>query len=77
MDTTGWLFDIELLFIASLLQIQIHVFATTNLRSRARRWIAYKPAFALKECMAQTADYHLHLYHNKAKNHFDRVVFTA
>ena len=28
MDTTGWMSDIELLFIASLLQIRISVFAT-------------------------------------------------
>ena len=52
MDTTGWLSDIELLFIASLLQIRIYVFATMNLRGQARRWIAYKPAFALQGCMA-------------------------
>ena len=66
METTGWLTNVELLFITSLLQIWFYVFAPTNLSRQTRRWIAYKPAFTLKECMAHTADYHLHLYHNKA-----------
>ena len=77
MDTTGWMSDVELQFIASLLQITIYVFTTVNRRSGERRWIAYNPVFRTIECMAPTADHHLHLHHNRDGNHFDRVIFSA
>ena len=77
MATTGWMSDIELQFIASLLQIRICVFATVAGRKQQRRWIFYNPAFNTQECMAGTRDYHLHLYHNTARDHFDRVVFNT
>ena len=57
-----------------LLQIKIYVFTTVNWRSRAGKWIAYNPTFRKEECMAPTADYHCQLHHNRARNHFDRVV---
>ena len=70
--------DIELLFIASLLQIRISVFATVaGRRVQRRRIFFYKPAFITNECMAGTADRQLHLYHNIAQDHFDHVVFNA
>ena len=77
MATTGWMSDIEMQFIASLLQIRICVFATVAGRKQQRRWIFYNPAFNTQECMAGTRDYHLHLYHNTARDHFDRVVFNT
>lgn len=77
MDTTGWMSDIELLFIASFLQIKICVFATMAGRKQKRKWIFYNPAFKTQECMTGTKDYNLHLYHNAAKDHFDRAVFNA
>ena len=70
MDTTGWLSDVELLFVASLLQILIYVFATLGGTRITRRWIRYDPAFRTPECMSQTAD-------TISKYHFDRVVFTG
>ena len=36
MDTSGWLSDVELLFVASLLQILIYVFATLGGTRNAR-----------------------------------------
>ena len=75
--TTGWLSDVELQFLASLLQIPIYVFATLPGRRNARRWIQYGPAFRTPECMPQTADYQLHLRHTSGRDHFDRVVFTV
>ena len=77
MDTTGWISDIELLFIASLLQISISVFATVAGRRTQRKWIFYKPAFKTQECMAAAGNHQLHLYHTTAKDHFDHVVFNA
>ena len=76
MDTTGWLSDNELQFMASLLQIPIYVFATLHGRRRTRRWIPYNPAFKTDACMPQTPDYNLHLRHNVVRDHFDRVVFN-
>ena len=49
MDTTGWLSDVELQFIASLLQIKIYVFTTVNWRSCTRKWIAYAPVFRTED----------------------------
>ena len=77
MDTTGWLSDVELQFIASLLQIKIYVFTTVNWRSCTRRWIAYAPVFRTEECMTPTAEYQIHMHHSRLRNHFDRVVFTV
>ena len=75
MGTTGWMTDVELHFVASLLQITINVFATLNGRAPQRRWISYRPAFKMQESMSPTRDYHLHLHHNQARDHFDRVVY--
>ena len=77
MDTRGWMSDIELQFIASLLQIKICVFATVAGRRQKRKWIFYNPAFKTEDCMRGTKDYHLHLYHSTTKDHFDRVVFNV
>ena len=78
MDTTGWMSDTELLFIASLLQMRISVFATVAGRRVQRKWIFYNPAFKTNECMPTgTGDHQLHLYHSMAQDHFDRVVFNA
>ena len=77
MDTRGWMSDIELQFIASLLQIKICVFATVAGRRQKRKWIFYNPAFKTEDCMCGTKDYHLHLYHSTTKDHFDRVVFNV
>ena len=75
MDTTGWMTDVELQFVTSLLQITIYVFATVNQRAHESRWISYSPAFRTQECMAATTDSQLHLHHNRARDHFDRVVY--
>ena len=76
MSTTGWLSDVELQFIATLLQIPIYVFATLPGRRAARRWIRYGSAFSTPDCMPPTTDYQLHLRHSSGRDHFDRVVFT-
>ena len=37
MNATGWLSDVELQFVASLLQIKIYAFATVNWRTCTRK----------------------------------------
>ena len=66
MDTTGWMSDIELLFIASLLQISISVFATVVGRRVQRKWIFYKPAFKTRVyCCNWKSSVAFVPYHNK------------
>ena len=67
MDTTGWMTDIELQFLASLLQITINMFATVNCKTRQAMWLPYRPAFRVEGSMAPTRDYHLYLHYNQAQ----------
>ena len=67
-----WMSDIELRYLATLLQIDIMLFTTFGLQ---RQWILHPPIMQLQGSMSQCENNYVYLYMNSARNHFDNVVF--
>ena len=64
--------DIELRYLATLLQIDIMLFTTFGLE---RKWIPHPPIAQLQGSMPRSENNYLYLYMNTAVNHFDNVLF--
>ena len=69
-----WITEIELHYIAPLLQITIATYLTYG---NQRRCVILNPILKVTQGMMSTKDHHLHLYHNSAGNHYDRVVLKV
>ena len=78
---TSWGSDVEILALCTMLQCTIHVWTDliggahlTHMVPDRRHWAHLTPLFYNSTCVSYNTTYNLYIYHNRARNHYDRVV---
>lgn len=84
-NVTSWGSDKEILALATMLQCTIHVWTDllggaqwAHLLGGSRHWLHMGPLFCNTTCVSynNSTPYNLYIYHNRRRNHYDRVVVS-
>ena len=80
----SWGTDLEILAISTMLQCTTHVWcdltggaAWAHIIGGTRHWAHLVPLFYNSTCVSYiNTHYNLYIYHNRSRNHYDRVVVS-
>ena len=82
-NVTSWGSDKEILALSTMLQCTVHVWSDlmggaelTRVVPDRRHWLHMEPLFHNNTCVSYNTHYNLYIYHNRRRNHYDRVVVT-
>ena len=79
-----WGSDVEIMALCTLLQCTVHVWcdltggaAWAHVIGGTRHWVHMEPLFYNSTCVSyNNTHYNLYIYHNRSRNHYDRVVVS-
>ena len=79
-----WGSDVEIMALCTLLQCTVHVWcdltggaAWAHVIGGTRHWVHMEPLFYNSTCVSyNNTHYNLYIYHNRSRDHYDRVVVS-